>query len=109
MKKLTPTELAQTYSLRELHEAMSIKLSTKIGPTDDVSEILERSIEELDVPSMVTNALRRAGIRTIRELVGFRPHELLTIRGLGRGGLKLIVNNLATYNLALLPNRPPRS
>lgn len=41
------------------------------------------SIVVLDLPSRITNALRRGGIATIGELISKRPSDLLGIRQIG--------------------------
>lgn len=60
-----------------------------------------RIIEELDLSTRATNCLRRAGIRTVGELLDYTEMDIAKIKNCGRETLREIVNKLAELGLFL--------
>lgn len=67
---------------------------------EDDSE-LDVRVEELDLQSRAYNALLRANIRTIGDLIDHTEEEMIKLRGLGRTSLKNIIAKLAERGLSL--------
>ena len=53
------------------------------------------------VKGRISNLCKRAHINTVEELLKFSKKELLTMRGMGNGSMKLIEEKLAQYGLEL--------
>lgn len=64
-------------------------------------EILKLTIEELDLPVRITNALKAIEINTIEELVGVPRQQLLKGKNLGTKSLSLISEKLLERGLTL--------
>ena len=58
-------------------------------------------IEELELGVRPFNALKRANINTIRELINHNEEEILRIRNLGKSSFEEITDRLAARGLAL--------
>ncbi len=66
--------------------------------TDDV---LKASVEELDLPVRITNALKAIEVDTIGKLTTVSPSQLMKAKNLGAKSLNLISEKLAERGLAL--------
>lgn len=71
------------------------------GTTMPETDILDRSIDDLELSLRTANCLEFAGIKTVRQLVGKYEAELLKIRNFGRKSLKEIKAVLAESGLEL--------
>ena len=60
-----------------------------------------RIIEDLDLSTHATNCLRRAGIRTVGELLNYTDMDIAKIKTCGRKTSKEITNKLAELGLFL--------
>jgi DNA-directed RNA polymerase subunit alpha len=68
-----------------------------------VEEILDRSIEELELSVRATNCLKGANINTIRDLVSRSESEMLKMKNFGRKSLNEVMEILQTWGLSLKP------
>ena len=66
--------------------------------SDDVNKA---SIEELDLPVRITNALKAIEIDTIGKLITVPPSQLMKAKNLGAKSLNLISEKLAERRLSL--------
>ncbi len=64
-----------------------------------IKELLERSVDELELSVRASNCLRAAQIRTIGELVIKSEQEMLQYRNFGKKSLKEIQDLILTMNL----------
>lgn len=67
----------------------------------DRDNILEMSIDELDLSVRSYNCLKRAGINTIGDLTSKTTEEMMKVRNLGRKSLDEVEEKLARLNLSL--------
>lgn len=75
---------------------------TNVVVTPQISdEILKMTIEELDLPTRITNSLRNGGIETIGQLLGTERKELLKIKNLGTKSLSIVEEKLREKGVAL--------
>ena len=63
--------------------------------------IREQKIENLDLSMRSYNCLKRAGIRTIGDLLNFTYNDLFKIRNLGRKSLKEVLDKIHDLGLVL--------
>ena len=63
--------------------------------------IKEQKIENLDLTMRTYNCLKRAGIRTIGDLLNFSYYDLIKIRNLGRKSMKEILDTIHDLGLKL--------
>jgi len=64
-------------------------------------EVLKLTIEELDLPVRITNALKAIEINTIEDLVSIPRQQLLKAKNLGTKSLSLISEKLVERGLTL--------
>ncbi len=91
------------------HLDMLIHLNEEISEADvmvekeeeEKNEILETTIEELDLSVRSSNCLKRAGIDTVEQLTNTTENELMQIRNLGKKSLQEIKAKLAELDLTL--------
>ena len=76
-------------------EVMSIK------EDDKKDEILDMSIDELELSVRSYNCLKRAGINTVKELTNKTPDEMMKVRNLGRKSLEEVLFKLKELGLQL--------
>lgn len=66
---------------------------------DSVGQMLEMTIEELDLSVRSYNCLKRAGINTVQELANKTEQEMIKVRNLGRKSLEEVRIKLKDLNL----------
>ena len=71
------------------------------GPDVHLPVAAAEPVSVLNLSTRPSNCLRRAGIRTIGDLVERNEHDLRRIRGLGEGTVQEIVDALAEHGLRL--------
>lgn len=73
-----------------------------VAVTPAVSEeILKMTIEELDLPTRITNALKNGNIETVGQLLGTPKKELIKIKNLGAKSLAVVEEKLREKGVAL--------
>ena len=104
-------------TLREIVEALAER-GLRLGSLDDVQngwkhspvrteatntsgDILGSDIKDLKLGVRAANCLRAIGVRTVKELVTYRPEDLLRTRNLGTTSLQQIRTVLAKHTLWL--------
>ena len=91
------------------HLALFMNLSDAPADVELVGEeeeetqekVLDMAIEELDLSVRSYNCLKRAGIKTVAELVERNEEEMMKVRNLGRKSLEEVQQKLAALNLSL--------
>ena len=64
-------------------------------------EVLKMTVEELDLPVRITNALKAIEINTVEELINVQRQQLLKAKNLGTKSLSLISEKLLERGLSL--------
>jgi len=64
-------------------------------------EILERTIEELDLSVRAFNCLKRAGVNTVGDLINKSPDEMMKVRNLGKKSLEEVISKLESLGFNL--------
>jgi len=67
-------------------------------------KVLEMTIEELDLSVRSYNCLKRAGIKTVEDLISRTEEDMMKVRNLGRKSLEEVVNKLKALGLSLAPS-----
>jgi len=96
--KLLKDHMAIFINFEELPEAAE---DVSEHGMDKMSEILNRSVEELELSVRSYNCLKNANIQTIGELVQKTEAEMLRTKNFGRKSLNEIKEILANMNLSL--------
>lgn len=80
----------------------------KAAPTEGVAvtpavseEILKMTIDELDLPTRITNSLKNGGIETVGQLLGTPKTGLMKIKNLGVKSLTIVEEKLREKGVAL--------
>ncbi|KKQ83769.1 MAG: DNA-directed RNA polymerase, alpha subunit, partial [Candidatus Daviesbacteria bacterium GW2011_GWF2_38_7] len=71
------------------------------GESKISDEVLKLTIEELDLPVRITNALKAIEINTIEDLLSTQRQHLLKAKNLGVKSINLISEKLAERGLSL--------
>lgn len=93
--KLLSGLFKQVYEPSEVEELES---AVGVAPSD---EVLKMSVEELDLPVRITNALKAIDIETVEQLVNEPRGQLLKAKNLGNKSLSLISEKLSERGLTL--------
>ena len=106
---VTPED-AVSYSAKILKDHLLLFMSFDIEPQEEVEEeideeqlrlmeLLDHSVEELELSVRSSNCLRDAGIRTLGDLVQKTEAEMLKYRNFGRKSLQELVDILSDLGL----------
>lgn len=68
------------------------------------SEVLKLTVEEIDLPTRIANALRRGGFGTVEDLVKANPVELAKVKNLGEKSIKIVAQALSKRKVSLKEN-----
>ena len=66
-------------------------------------EVNKLTLEELDLPTRIVNALRKSGYGTVADLLGIKPEDLAKIKNLGEKSIKIVQAALAKKDVAWNP------
>lgn len=88
-------------SFKQLYEPLPEEELEK-SQSDTISdEVLKLTVEELDLPVRITNALKAMDINTVGELIEVSKAQLLKAKNLGNKSLSLISEKLTERGLSL--------
>jgi DNA-directed RNA polymerase subunit alpha len=91
-----------TSYFRQVYEPMEDDVMEEVAPVKSLSDdTLRTSIEELDLPVRITNALKAIEIDTIGKLLDMPTSQLMKAKNLGAKSLTLISEKLAERGLSL--------
>lgn len=87
---------------KQVYEPAEIEETEEVPSSSFVSDdILKSSVEELDLPVRITNALKAIEIDTIGKLLTVAPSQLMKAKNLGAKSLTLISEKLTERGLTL--------
>lgn len=61
----------------------------------------DQSIEDLDLPTRITNALKKGGVKTIADLAGSSKGDLLKVKNLGSKSAELVIKKAKAKGIIL--------
>ena len=70
---------------------------------EENAEILDLTVEELDLPTRIANALRRGGYSTVRALVKAKYEDVSKVKNLGGKSLTIIKEKLKAKEIDVFP------
>jgi DNA-directed RNA polymerase subunit alpha len=79
-------------------ESLGIKVS---GKEEAKESILEMSIDDLELSARSSNCLKKAGIKSVGELVGYEEGDLMKIKNFGAKSAKEVMEKLKEYKMDL--------
>ena len=81
----------------------NVEVLSKKDAKSSSDDILDMSIEELELSVRSFNCLKRAGINSVQELVAKTPDEMMKVRNLGKKSLDEVLATLKDLGLSLSP------
>lgn len=89
-------QFAQVYNpVLEVEETVSEELSP------EEAEVLRLTVEELDLPTRIANALRKGGFKTVGDLVGVQKNTIAKVKNLGEKSVDFINEALEKKGVSL--------
>lgn len=77
-------------------------LGIPVAGKDEAKEsVLEMNIEDLELSARSSNCLKKAGIKTVRELMEYAEGDLMKIKNFGAKSAKEVIDKLKEYKLTL--------
>jgi len=64
-------------------------------------EVMRLTVEELDLPTRIANALRKGGFKTVADLVGSKKNEISKVKNLGGKSIEIVEEALSKKGLTL--------
>jgi DNA-directed RNA polymerase subunit alpha len=65
------------------------------------NEVYRLTVEELDLPTRIANALRKGGYKTVRDLVNARRADIAKVKNLGEKSVEVVAEALGQKGLIL--------
>ena len=84
-----------------LEEGLNPSERAELRRKSGTREVLEMSIDELELSVRSYNCLKRAGINTVEELTNRTSEDMMKVRNLGRKSLEEVLNKLNELGLEL--------
>jgi DNA-directed RNA polymerase subunit alpha len=85
-------------NLGQRAESLGIAVS---GKEEAKESILEMSIDDLELSARSSNCLKKAGIKTVGELVEYSEGDLMKIKNFGAKSAKEVAEKLKEYKISL--------
>ncbi|MCA8972622.1 MAG: DNA-directed RNA polymerase subunit alpha [Planctomycetes bacterium] len=108
-KHLNP--FVQYFELQQEAEAEAITLDVptqEAGQSSELDQVLDQSLDRLNLSVRAKNCLDSENIMTVRELVSLTEAELLKVRNFGKTSLKEVKVKLSEMGLGLGMQVPPK-
>lgn len=86
---------------KQIYEPEEVEASETTTPSFITDDVLKASVEELDLPVRITNALKAIEVDTIGKLTTVSPAQLMKAKNLGAKSLNLISEKLSERGLTL--------
>jgi len=88
----------------DLVESMGSRDILINSPSAQQDEVMEMSIEDLELSVRSYNCLKRAGIHNVKDLTQRTEDDMLKVRNLGRKSLDEVIKKLEAFSLSLRSN-----
>lgn len=85
-------------NLGQRAESLGIAVS---GKEEAKESVLEMNIEDLELSARSSNCLKKAGIKTVGELIDYSELDLMKIKNFGAKSAKEVIEKLKEYKLSL--------
>lgn len=72
-------------------------------------EVYKLTVEELDLPTRIANALRKGGYKSVKDLVGATNSDIAKVKNLGEKSVDVVADALAQKNLTLKADLNPET
>jgi DNA-directed RNA polymerase subunit alpha len=93
-------KLLQAY-FKQIHEPKKIKEEKTTIDEEINNEVYNLTVEELDLPTRIANALRKGGYKTVKDLTNAKEAELAQVKNLGEKSVQLIKKALKKKEVAI--------
>ncbi len=92
-------------NLGQRSESLGISVS---GKEEARESVLEMSIDDLELSARSSNCLKKAGIKTVGELVDYSEGDLMKIKNFGAKSAKEFMDKLKEYKITLKQSEGPK-
>lgn len=82
-------KLLQAY-FQQIYDPKIVKIEQPPVEYDLSSEVYKLTVEELDLPTRIANALRKGGYKTVKDLISASMAELSQVKNLGEKSVSLV-------------------
>ncbi|HZZ98511.1 MAG TPA: DNA-directed RNA polymerase subunit alpha [Candidatus Saccharimonadia bacterium] len=72
-----------------------------VAPSQQVSELMKLTVEELDLPTRIANALRKGGYKTIEDLMNAKRMDIAKVKNLGEKSVGTVEEALNKRGLTI--------
>lgn len=80
---------------KQVYEPVFEKEKTVNLEEKEENEILKLTVEELDLPTRIANALRRGGYETVKDLLKAKKQDIAKVKNLGKKSIDMIFEKMA--------------
>lgn len=86
---------------KQIYEPVFEKVKEEKETSFEQQEILNLTVEELDLPTRIANALRKGGYKTIKDLRGTKRSDIAKVKNLGTKSVETVVKILKEKGIDL--------
>lgn len=76
------------------------------GKEETKESVLEMSVEDLELSARSSNCLKKAGIKTVRDLLEYSELDLMKIKNFGAKSAREVKEKMEEYKMNLKPSEP---
>ena len=91
-------EILIAYFTQIVHPIFAKEEKKAVSITDD-NEALKLSVEELDLPTRIANALKKGGYAYVKDFSGATREEITKVKNLGGKSIDIIIKKLKNKNI----------
>lgn len=95
--KLLVTQFTQVFN----PTVVTTEEAPVVAPYSKKDEVLRLTVEELDLPTRIANALRKGGYKTVADLVASKKAEISKVKNLGGKSIEIVEEALTKKGLSL--------
>lgn len=101
----TALEEAARILVNQFQQVYNPVVSEKAQTTEKVeqkpNEVLRLTVEELDLPTRIANALRKGGLKTVEDLISAKRDTIVKVKNLGEKSIGLIEEAVSKKGVSL--------
>jgi len=93
-------EILIAYFTQVVHPTFAKQAKKAVAETDD-NEVLKLSVEELDLPTRIANALKKGGYAYVKDFNGVTREEIAKVKNLGGKSIDIILKKLKNKGIEI--------
>ena len=86
---------------QQIYQPKPVKLEEEPKKLVSEPEVLKLTVEELDLPTRIANALRKGGFKTVKDLANATPSQIAQVKNIGKKSVDTVIKKLQAKGIKL--------